>query len=57
VLVVAARPRQLPQRVATALDRAHRAGTLQRAELEPLTREQARELVGGGADDLRSRAR
>ncbi|HEV2784911.1 MAG TPA: AAA family ATPase, partial [Solirubrobacteraceae bacterium] len=52
VLVVAARPRQLPQRLATVLDRAHRAGTLQRAELEALTREQARELVGGSADAL-----
>ncbi len=52
VLVVAARPRQLPQRLATALDRAHREGTLTRAELEPLTRDQARELVGADADRL-----
>ena len=49
VLTIAARPRQLPPRLATALDRAHRAGALARLELEPLTREQARELVGGDA--------
>ena len=52
VLVMAARPRQLPARLAAALDRAHRAGTLARLELDPLTREQARELVGRGADAL-----
>jgi DNA-binding CsgD family transcriptional regulator len=52
MLTIAARPRQLPARLATALDRACRAGALARLELAPLTREQARELVGGGADAL-----
>jgi ATP/maltotriose-dependent transcriptional regulator MalT len=52
LLLIAARPRQLPPRLATALDRAHRAGTLDRLELDPLTREQARELVGAPADAL-----
>jgi ATP/maltotriose-dependent transcriptional regulator MalT len=52
LITIAARPRQLPQRLATAFERAHRGGTLARVELEPLTREQARELVGGGADAL-----
>ena len=33
-------------RLATALDRAHRAGLLARVELPPLTREETRELVG-----------
>jgi DNA-binding NarL/FixJ family response regulator len=52
LLVAGARPRQLAPRLATALDRAQRTGTLTRVELEPLTREEARELVGDGADAL-----
>lgn len=52
LITVAARPRQLPARLASALDRAHRDGSLVRLGLGALTREQARELVGAGADDL-----
>jgi ATP/maltotriose-dependent transcriptional regulator MalT len=52
LIAIAARPRQLPQRLATALDRAHRSGALAHIELDPLTRAQARELVGAHADVL-----
>ncbi|MGZ4232016.1 MAG: helix-turn-helix transcriptional regulator, partial [Solirubrobacteraceae bacterium] len=50
LLAVAARPTQLPARLATALERAHRAGVLARVELDPLTREETRELVGERAE-------
>jgi ATP/maltotriose-dependent transcriptional regulator MalT len=43
---VAARPRQLPERLATALERAHRAETLAQAELHPLSQGEAAELLG-----------
>jgi DNA-binding NarL/FixJ family response regulator/tetratricopeptide (TPR) repeat protein len=52
LIALAARPRQLPLRLATALERAHRAGLLARVELPALTREEARELVGENADVL-----
>ncbi|HZE05573.1 MAG TPA: AAA family ATPase, partial [Solirubrobacteraceae bacterium] len=52
LIAVAARPRQLPPRLATALERAHRAGVLARVELPPLTREETRQLVGEHADVL-----
>ena len=52
LIALAARPRQLPTRLATALDRAHRAGVLARVELPPLTREETRELVGARAELL-----
>src|SRR3954470_9739898 len=45
LLVLGARPRQLPERLAAALERAHRDGTLSRIELGPLNREEARELL------------
>jgi ATP/maltotriose-dependent transcriptional regulator MalT len=51
LLVLGARPRQLPERLASALERAHRDGTLSRIELGPLNREEARELLGGRAED------
>jgi DNA-binding NarL/FixJ family response regulator len=50
MIALAARPRQLPARLATALDRAHRAGLLARIELPPLTRDETRELVGEHAE-------
>ena len=50
LIALAARPRQLPTRLATALERAHRAGVLARVELPPLTREETRELVGEHAE-------
>jgi DNA-binding CsgD family transcriptional regulator/tetratricopeptide (TPR) repeat protein len=46
LLALGARPRQLPASLATALGRAHRAGTLTRVELGALTREQTGELLG-----------
>lgn len=52
LIALAARPTQLPTRLATALERAHRAGLLARVELPPLTREETRELVGENADAL-----
>ena len=50
LLAVAVRPRQLSERLASTLERAHRTGVLERAELGTLTRAQARELVGAVAD-------
>src|SRR3954469_22629872 len=47
LLALAARPRQLPERLAGALERAHRAGRLTRVELGALRREEAGELLGG----------
>ena len=41
LMVLAARPRQLPAPVTAALDRAHREGVLDRIELGPLTRGEA----------------
>jgi DNA-binding NarL/FixJ family response regulator/tetratricopeptide (TPR) repeat protein len=48
----AARPRQLPQRLAGALDRGERDGKLVRLEVDVLTREEAEELVGPTATAL-----
>lgn len=50
LIALAARPTQLPTRLATALERAHRAGVLARVELPPLTRNETRELVGEHAE-------
>ncbi len=50
LMALAARPRQLPSRLATALDRAHRAGVLARVELPPLTPAETCELVGEQAE-------
>ena len=52
LIAVAARPRRMPDRLAGALERAHRLGTLTRLELGALTSAEARELVGSGADVL-----
>lgn len=52
LIALAARPRQLPGRLATALERAHRAGVLARVELPPLTVEETRELVGERGEHL-----
>ena len=48
LIAVAVRPRQLPDRLAAALERAHRAAALTRVELGALTSLEARELVGEG---------
>src|SRR4051812_2856696 len=46
LLALGARPRQLPERLAGALERAHRAGRLTRIELGALRRDEAGELLG-----------
>ena len=46
LLALAVRPRQAPDRVAAALERAHRAGTLRRLQVGPLTRDEAGDLLG-----------
>ena len=46
LIALAARPRQLPERLSSALQR---AGTLSRIELGPLSQDEARELVGDAA--------
>jgi DNA-binding NarL/FixJ family response regulator len=51
LMVLAARPRQLPPPVAAALDRAHRDGVLDRIELGPLTRGEALELIDRATED------
>jgi DNA-binding CsgD family transcriptional regulator len=52
LFAVAARPHQLPDRLAAALDRAHRDRTLARIELAALSRDEARALVGDDVDAL-----
>ena len=51
LLALAVRPRQVPERLAAPLDRAHRAGALTRLDLRALSREEARDLVGPAAAD------
>ena len=46
LIALAARPRQLPERLSSALQR---AGALSRIELGPLSQDEARELVGDAA--------
>src|SRR5262249_42414687 len=51
VLIAAARrPRQTPERLGAALERANRDGELTRVELGALTAPESRELLGGGVD-------
>ena len=52
LLAVAVRPRQVPEKLLPALERAHRAGTLTRVELAALTREDAKLLHGEAADTV-----
>ena len=51
LLVLALRPRQVPERLAAALEPARRADSLARLELGALTREQAAELLGSNVDE------
>ena len=48
LLALARRLRRMPERLAAALERAQRAGTLERIELGALTPVEARELLGEG---------
>ncbi len=50
LIAVAVRPRQIGKRLSAAVERAHRAGTITRIELGALSPDEARELVGDGAD-------
>jgi DNA-binding NarL/FixJ family response regulator len=56
LVALAVRPRQAPERVTSALERAHRAGTLLRVEVGALTRGEARELLGEAVDDAAAAA-
>jgi predicted ATPase/DNA-binding CsgD family transcriptional regulator len=50
LMAVAVRPRQVPDRLSSALERARRAGRLTRLELGALTLGEAWELLGAGRD-------
>jgi DNA-binding CsgD family transcriptional regulator len=49
LLALAVRPRQVPERLRGALERAHGAGTLTRLDLQGLSASEARELLGDAA--------
>jgi ATP/maltotriose-dependent transcriptional regulator MalT len=46
LIALAVRPRQAPERLSAALERAHHGGILARVEVGALTRDEARELLG-----------
>jgi DNA-binding NarL/FixJ family response regulator len=50
LLALAVRPRQFPERLLAAAERARRAGSLVSLELGPLSRAEARELLGDAAE-------
>jgi DNA-binding NarL/FixJ family response regulator len=50
LLALAVRPRQVPERLSAALDRAHRADELTRVELGALTPAEARQLLGAAVE-------
>jgi ATP/maltotriose-dependent transcriptional regulator MalT len=54
LMALAVRPRQLPERLSGALERAHRVGFLDRLELGVLTRVEAREFLGDAVEDAAS---
>jgi DNA-binding NarL/FixJ family response regulator len=56
LVALALRPRQMPERLGAALERAHRAAALTRIEVGPLTPDEARELLGGSVDEARGAA-
>jgi ATP/maltotriose-dependent transcriptional regulator MalT len=51
LLALALRPRQTPERLGAALERAHRAAALTRIEVGALTPDEARELLGRSVDE------
>ena len=55
LLAFAVRPRQIPERLAAALERTDRAGRLTRLEVGQLSADEARELLGGDFDGGRLR--
>ena len=50
LIALAARPRQMGERLSAAVERAHRAGTIARIELGALSLDDARELIGDRID-------
>src|SRR5436309_13463379 len=56
LIALAVRPRQMPERLSAALERAQRAATLTRIKLGPLTQAEARDLLGGAVDGAEAEA-
>jgi ATP/maltotriose-dependent transcriptional regulator MalT len=54
LIALAVRPRQMAERLSGALERAYRAGALDRLELGAFTRGEAREFLGEAVDDAAS---
>jgi ATP/maltotriose-dependent transcriptional regulator MalT len=54
LIALADRPLQTPERLSTALERAHRVGILDRVELGALTRAEARDFLAGAVDEAAS---
>ena len=54
LIALAVRPRQMPERLSSALEQAHRLGILDRLELGALTRREAREFLGDSVEDAAS---
>ena len=54
LIALAVRPRQMPERLSSALERAHRMGILDRLELGALTPVEAREFLGDAIEDAAS---
>jgi DNA-binding NarL/FixJ family response regulator len=54
LIALAVRPRQMPERLSSALERAHRVGMLDRLELGALTPVEAREFLGDTVEDAAS---
>src|SRR3954454_16186725 len=50
LVALAVRPRQVPERLSAALDRAHRTGDLTRIELGALDPDEARQLLGAAVE-------
>jgi ATP/maltotriose-dependent transcriptional regulator MalT len=56
LMALAVRPRQVPERLSAALERAHGAGLIARIELGALSRDEARELLGESIDGVAATA-
>jgi ATP/maltotriose-dependent transcriptional regulator MalT len=54
LIALAVRPRQMPERLSSTLERAHREGMLYRLELSPLTPLEAREFLGDAVEEAAS---
>src|SRR5215210_1090434 len=56
LMALAMRPRHVPERLASALEHAHRAGSLLRVELRPLSRGESEECLGEHMDEAQASA-